>query len=159
VVRFFPARIGDWPLANLDNAIASRESHGDSRLNQRHMGPLKAVPVDIVGDLAKQNPFPAQDAIRLLRKRRIEMAEVVTLFERRFQNQAEARVEIFGTVAPLVGNVRRIVDDRVKAAALKRHAHIVADDSGPVPGIDVQADDLPFAPFPETTGIDGGIED
>src|SRR6266404_7193231 len=43
VVCFFPAWIGDRPLANLDNAIASREPRGNSRLNQNHMGPLEPV--------------------------------------------------------------------------------------------------------------------
>lgn len=159
VVCFFPARIGDRPLANLDNAIASGESHGNSRLNQHDMGPLEPVPMNIVSDLAKENSFPAQDAIGLLHKRRIEMAEVVTLFERRFQNQAKAGVEILGAVASLVRDVRWIVDDRVKAAVLEGHAHVVADDGGTVPGIDVQADDLPSASFPETTGIYCCIED
>ena len=122
------------------------------------MHPLVAVPVDVVGNLRQQNPLPPQDPERLKRERRVHEIEVVALLFRRLQRQAEAGIEVLGAVLALVRDMRRIVDDHVKAGILERHVRIVANHVGLVRRVDVHADDLPLQPPPETAPVDGGVE-
>ena len=57
VVSLFPFGVYDWPFAHFDDAIAGFESCHSGCLNKFHMRPLVAVVVNVVGDLAEQNPL------------------------------------------------------------------------------------------------------
>ena len=71
VVGYLPARIDDWTLANLDDAITSSEASRSSCLNLLNVRPLILMSVDVIGNLAKENPFYDEGAISLGHKRRV----------------------------------------------------------------------------------------
>ena len=82
VVRFLPFGVDDWSFANLHYAIAWHESDSARRIYQIDMRPLIAMVMDIIGDLAEQNAFSLQYAIRLAKEWWERVSESVMVFFR-----------------------------------------------------------------------------
>ena len=74
MVGNLPARIPDRPLAHLHDAVAGGEPNRLGGLYQFDVRPLEAMPVDVIGDLAKQDAFRPEDAIRFGNERRATAA-------------------------------------------------------------------------------------
>lgn len=53
MVSHLPLGVNDWPLADLDDAIARLESGVSGRLDEIDVSPLVAVMMDVVGDFAE----------------------------------------------------------------------------------------------------------
>src|ERR1043166_3070075 len=102
VMSLLPLRIDDRPFANLDDAITWAKTRFHCRTHQLDVGPLVAVVVNVVGDLAEEHALCSEHAVRFPDKRRVEMREVVAVLSGGLQDQAESRVEVFRLVAPLV---------------------------------------------------------
>ena len=72
VVSHFPLRVDDGALTNFDDAVARLESRTSCRPNELDVGPLVAMVVDVVSNLAElqyqfRSPggcFPARIARR-----------------------------------------------------------------------------------------------
>lgn len=73
VVSRPPLRVDNRPAANFDDAITRAETHLLCSQGQIDMGPLIAMIMDIVGDLAEQDPLGFEDPIRFAEKARIRM--------------------------------------------------------------------------------------
>ena len=59
VVGRLPLRIDDRAFSDLDDAITRTEPNDRGSLDQINMSPLIAVIVDVVRDLAQENPLRA----------------------------------------------------------------------------------------------------
>ena len=57
VVGFFPAGVDDRSFSDFNDAVARLKADLGGRQNYFHMGPLVAVMMDIVGNLAQKNAF------------------------------------------------------------------------------------------------------
>src|SRR5947209_11502414 len=90
VVGGFPFRRNNWSLANLHDAIAGTESSSGRYFDDFDMGPLESVSVNVVSNLAEENPFRLEHPVCLLEEGRIQVGEVVAVAGRRFQDQAKA---------------------------------------------------------------------
>src|ERR1700721_88570 len=94
MMRVLPARIDNRALANLDDAVARRKADSHGRLEQFNVRPLEAVPMNVIGDFAKQHAFRLEHAIGFGDKRRIQVRKVISVARRRFLPEAEARIEV-----------------------------------------------------------------
>lgn len=83
-MSFFLTRIGDGPFTDFHNAIAGSKADSNCCEDQVHVRPLEPVPVDIVGDLAKENAFLFEDTIGLLEECGIDMRKIIFLFRAGF---------------------------------------------------------------------------
>ena len=120
MVSHVPLRVDDGAFANPDDAVARLEARVSCCLNQLDVGPLVAMVMDIVSNLAEQNSLVLQYAVGFLNKRWEGMSEGVALFLRRLFSEAETFVEVFLLIPPLVRDVRRVVDHHVKEVISKR---------------------------------------
>ena len=120
VVSHLPLRVDDRSLPNLDDTVARAEANGARGLDEIDMGPQVAVIVNVIGDLAQQDALGFQHAVCFLDERRVSVSERVALFLRGSKAQAESRVEVLGPVSSLVGDVRRVVNDRVEENGAER---------------------------------------
>jgi len=159
VVSHFPLRVDDGALTNFDDAVARLESRISCRSNQFDVSPLVAMVVDIVSNLAEQNPLVLQYAVGFLNKGRVSVSEGVTLFLRRFLSEAETFVEVFLVISPLVRDVRGVVDHHIEEIVSKRRGCIVGHNGGFVLGFNINSDDPAVASPPESTAVDGSIQD
>jgi hypothetical protein len=57
MVGHLPAGVFYRPLSHLDYTIASLKANLPGRVDKLHMSPLIAVMVNIIGNLAEQNPL------------------------------------------------------------------------------------------------------
>jgi hypothetical protein len=81
------------------------------------------------------------------------MGQIVAINRRGFNDEAKAGVEIFAAVFPLIWYVWWVINHNIEAIALERHLPIVSHNGGMKLRVQVQADDLPFASFPETAHV------
>jgi hypothetical protein len=153
-----PFRVNDWAFPDFYDAVAGAESDGPSSLNQVQMRPLITVSVNVIADLAKQDPLRLQDAICFPYERGVGMGETIAVLLGGTDRQAKAAIEILGPVLALIWYVGGIVDDHVEEGGAKRHVAIVANDLRPVSLINVETNNLPLAPAPKPTDVDGGIQ-
>jgi len=94
VVGSFPFGVYDRPLSHFNDAIAWAKADAIGCVDQINMGPLIAMVVDIVTDLAEENPLRLQHAVGFSQERRIRVGETVPVLLRRSKDQTEADVEI-----------------------------------------------------------------
>ncbi|HEY6329093.1 MAG TPA: hypothetical protein VI756_07135 [Blastocatellia bacterium] len=127
-----PLGINDRAAANLDDAIARTEANRCSRLDKINMRPLVAMIVDIVSNLAKQNPVILKHPIGLLDKGRVKVSKVVAMFFRRPQAKPKTDIEILLPVAALIRNMRGVTHNHVKEETSKGHGRIIANDGWPM---------------------------
>jgi hypothetical protein len=57
VVRVLPLRVNDWPFANFDDAVTGHQTHSTGCVDKFNVRPLIPMMVNVVSDLAEQNPF------------------------------------------------------------------------------------------------------
>ena len=67
----------DRSFPHLDNTVTGGETYRHGRVDDLDVGPLEAVTVNVVGDLAKQNTLGLENSVGLSDKGRVEMREVV----------------------------------------------------------------------------------
>ena len=65
VVGSFPFGINYRPLSHFNDAVARAEADASRCVDQINMGPLIAMIVNIVTDLAEENPLWFQNAVGL----------------------------------------------------------------------------------------------
>ena len=94
VVGSFPFGVDDRPLSYFNDAVAWAKADTIGCVDQINMGPLIAMAVDLVTDLAEENPLRRQNAVGFSQERRIRVREIVPVFLRRSKDQTEADVEI-----------------------------------------------------------------
>ena len=127
VVGLLPLRIDDRTSPNFDDAVAGPKARVNGSLDQLNVRPLVLVMVDIISNLAEQNPLVFQDAVSFSDERGVGMGEGVALFLRGFSAQPEALMKILLLVSPLVWDVRRIVNHYVKKTVLEWCGSVVCD--------------------------------
>src|SRR5260370_20585020 len=71
VVGLFPSWIGDRTLADVDDAIATREPNRNGSIYQFDVGPLKLVAMNIVRDHAKKRSVISHAAISFIPRLRV----------------------------------------------------------------------------------------
>ena len=128
MVCLFPTRIRNRAFPNFHDAVAGCESNRNGRVYQFHVRPLEAVSVHVVSDFAEKNSLFLQNAMSFSDERRVHVGEVIALFERCLENEAETLVEILGLVLPLIRDVGRIVNDHIEAAVFEGHPSVIAND-------------------------------
>ena len=86
------------------------------------------------------------------------MGEGVAMLFRGAGAKPEPYIEILCPIAPLIRDVWRIVDHRVKDIGSKWHHGIVATNGGTMMRVYVQTYDLPRTVAPESATVDCRIE-
>ncbi len=158
MVRGLPLRVDDRAFADLDDAVTCAKAGIDRRPHQLHVRPLVSMVVDVVGDLAKEHTFRAQDAERLSDKRRVEMCEVIAVVGRRPEHQSEPCVEVLRSIAALVRNMGWVIHHHVECARLERQPSVVTNHVGVEFCINVETDDLSITASPEPAAVHRRVE-
>ena len=127
VVGPLPLRVDDRTSPNFDDAVARPKARVNGSFDQLKVRPLVLVMVDIISNLAEQNPLVLQDAVSFSDERGVGVREVVALLLRGFSAQPEPLMKVLLLVPPLVWDVRRIVNHYVKKAVLERCGRVVCD--------------------------------
>jgi hypothetical protein len=71
MMRDLPFWVDDRAKAGFDDTVTSGESSGRCGLDHGDMRPLESVPMNVVGDLAKQNSFRLKNSMRFRREWRV----------------------------------------------------------------------------------------
>lgn len=83
MVGSFPFGVYDRPLSYFNDAVAWAKADTIGCVDQINMGPLVAMVVDIVTDLAEENSFRLQNAVGFSQEGRICVGEIVPVLLRR----------------------------------------------------------------------------
>jgi hypothetical protein len=119
---------------------------------------LEPVPVNVVCDFAKQNAVLAKDTVRFANEGRVKVREVVAVFQGRLEDQPKASIEILLLILALIGNVRWIIDNHVKAFILERHLAIIGNDVREEFLVNIDAYYLALTALPKATDIDCSVK-
>lgn len=119
------------------------------------MRPLRFVIIHHVGDFRQQQAVRFQDALCLLQKWRIEIAQIPVLLFPTLDGRTEVHVKtLLALVAALRSNVRRVVDDSaIFFRWHARHLAVVSDDHRLVLRINIHRNYTTLRAFPETPGV------
>ena len=119
VMSSLPLGINDGPLANLNNAITWQKASSARRVNEFDVCPLIAMMVNIIADLAEEQPLGLKDPVRFFQEWWKRMRKRIVVLFRRPDNKSESPIKILSFVLSLVWNMGRIVNDYVKAAGFE----------------------------------------
>src|SRR5205823_452960 len=114
--------------------------------------------VDVVCNLAEQDPFLPQHTIRFPEKRREGMGECVALFLWGTEFQAETVLKVFLIVPSLIRNVRWIIYHYIKTGVSKRHTGIVSNQIRVVLRIKIHACNRAFTASPKPAPVNRRIQ-
>ena len=119
VMSSLPLGINDGTLANLNNAITWQKASSARRVNEFDVCPLIAMMVNIIADLAKEQPLGLKGPVRFFQEWWKRMRKRIVVLFRRPDNKSESPIKILSFVLSLVWNMGRIVNDYVKAAGFE----------------------------------------
>lgn len=158
VMSNLPLWVYNRSFPYLDYAITRRKSGFLTGADQINMGPLIAMVVNVIGYLAQQESIRDQHSPCLCHERRVCVSECVPILFGRASPQPKSGVEVFGTIASLIRDMRWIVNNYVELAGPKRHGRVVCTNFRPVSGIDIQPDNRPGCAPPKSTAVDRSVQ-
>src|SRR5690242_15844182 len=115
------------------------------------MCPLVPMVVNVICYFPEQETFIPKHTIRFADKGRECVRKRVLVFFGRAKYKSKSCSKIFFVVFALVGNVRRVVYDNIKATIPKRHRSVVRDQSRTVPAINVHPNNWALTALPKST--------
>jgi len=122
------------------------------------MCPLIPVMMNIVRDLAKQDPLRPQYPVSLSQERWKRVGKSIVILLRGTDDESKAFVEVFGLVLSLVRNVRRIVHNHIKATGPERHISIVTHNIRMTLRVDIETSNWPLSASPKPAAVDCCIQ-
>ena len=158
VMRNRPLRVNDWRFANLDDAVARTKARRCSGLGKFHVRPLILMIVNVVRNLAEQNPVGPQDTHRFVNEQRVEIGEGIAVLLRGAPSEPKPGIEVLLLVFALIRNMGWIIDNYIKSASPKWHQHVVANDRWAMGRRYVHPNDLAFGSSPKPSTIDRSVK-
>ena len=114
MMSILPLGINNWPLANLDYAIAWHKTSIESRTYEIDMSPVITMVMNVISQFTEKNSLGSQNPVGLPYERRKRVRERVVILLGGSQHQTKTRIEVLRLVLALVRNMRRVIHNYVK---------------------------------------------